>query len=61
MKKIECHISDDKSEVIDKICEINGYTRAEFNRRLIDEYLDRPLKTEPAILNSIKSFAIGHV
>lgn len=39
MKKIECHISDDKSKEIDKICDNEGYTRAEFNRRALESYL----------------------
>ena len=39
MKKIECHISDDKSKEIDKICDKEGYTRAEFNRRALELYL----------------------
>ena len=40
MKKIECHISDEKSEEIDKICDKEGYTRAEFNRRALELYLN---------------------
>jgi hypothetical protein len=39
MKKIECHISDEKSDEIDKICDKEGYTRAEFNRRALEAYL----------------------
>ena len=39
MKKIECHISDEKSQQIDKICDKEGYTRAEFNRRAVEAYL----------------------
>ena len=39
MKKIECHISDEKSKEIDKICDKEGYTRAEFNRRALELYL----------------------
>lgn len=39
MKKIECHISDEKSKQIDKICDKEGYTRAEFNRRALELYI----------------------
>ena len=39
MKKIECQISDEKSNLVDKICEEEGYTRAEFNRRALELYL----------------------
>lgn len=39
MKKIECQISDEKSYYIDKVCEKEGYTRAEFNRRALELYL----------------------
>lgn len=39
MKKIECQISEDKSVQIDEICDKEGYTRAEFNRRALELYL----------------------
>lgn len=39
MKKIECLVSDEKNRVIDEICEKEGYTRAEFNRRALELYL----------------------
>lgn len=39
MKKIECHISEEKSQQIDKICEKECYTRAEFNRRALENHL----------------------
>jgi hypothetical protein len=39
MKKIECQISEEKSEFIDKICEKECYTRAEFNRRALELYI----------------------
>lgn len=39
MKKIECYISDEKSENIDKICNKEGYTKAEFARRALELYL----------------------
>ena len=41
MKKIECLISDPKMKLIDSICNENGYTYAEFNRRAIDFYLGK--------------------
>ncbi len=40
MKKIESYISDEKSKQIDEICNKEGYTRAEFNRRALELYLD---------------------
>ncbi len=40
MKKIECYISEEKSEQIDKVCDKEGYTRAEFNRRALELYLN---------------------
>lgn len=39
MKKIECQISDEKAQIIDKICDKEGYTRAEFARRSLELYL----------------------
>lgn len=39
MKKIEAFISDEKIKTLDKVCEKECYTRAEFLRRAIDEYL----------------------
>ncbi len=39
MKKIECLISDEKSQQIDSICDKEGYTRAEFTRRALELYL----------------------
>jgi hypothetical protein len=39
MKKIQCFLSEEKMGVIDSICEKNGYTRAELNRRALDLYL----------------------
>ena len=41
MKKIECLISDKNMKLIEIICEQNGYTYAEFNRRAIDAYLGK--------------------
>ena len=38
--KIECQISEEKSQFIDKICEKEKYTRAEFNRKAIEFYLE---------------------
>jgi hypothetical protein len=40
MKKIECLISDEKNEFIDKVCDSEGYTRAEFNRRALELYIN---------------------
>lgn len=42
MKKIECLVSDEKMEEIERICQKEGYTRAEFMRRTIDNYINRP-------------------
>ncbi len=42
--KIECHISDTKSKIIEDLC--NGYTFAEFNRRAIDFYLENYFKLQ---------------
>lgn len=39
MKKIECQISDEKSQQIEQICNKEGYTYAEFNRRALEYYL----------------------
>jgi metal-responsive CopG/Arc/MetJ family transcriptional regulator len=39
MKKIECLISDEKSQEIDNICDKECYTRAELNRRALEAYL----------------------
>ena len=41
MKKIECMVSIEKSNIIDVICEKEGYTRAEFNRRALDSFLNQ--------------------
>ncbi len=43
MKKIECQIADRIMKKIDDICDENGYTHAEFNRKAIEEYLDKSL------------------
>lgn len=40
MKKIECLISDEKDELINKICDKECYTRAEFTRRALELYLN---------------------
>jgi hypothetical protein len=42
MNKIECLISPQKMGHIDTICKENGYTRAEFTRRALETYLDKP-------------------
>lgn len=39
MKKIECLLSDEKNKTIDTLCDKECYTRAEFNRRAIENYL----------------------
>lgn len=41
MKKIECVIGAEKNAIIDGICEKESYTRAEFNRRAIDVFLNQ--------------------
>ncbi len=41
MKKIESYMSDDKFDDINKICEKEGYTKAEFNRRALEYFLDK--------------------
>jgi len=41
MKKIECQISEEKMNQVDTLCQRNGYTYAEFNRRAIDVFLNR--------------------
>ncbi len=39
MKKLEFFVSDDRAALIDKICDKEGYTRAEFNRRAVEKYM----------------------
>lgn len=42
MNKIECLVSEQKMTIINNICSAENYTRAEFNRRAIDYYLEKP-------------------
>ena len=61
MKKIECHISDEKSAEIDKICDKEGYTRAEFNRRALENYLYSLSHKEITIYPETIEDAVKHI
>lgn len=39
MKKIECLVSKEKDDFINAVCDKEGYTRAEFNRRAVELYI----------------------
>lgn len=40
MNRITCIVSDEMMENINKICKQNHFTRAEFNRRAIEDYIN---------------------
>ena len=46
LKKIESFIPERKMLVVDYICKANGYTRAEFMRRALDDFLNKSLKSK---------------
>lgn len=46
LKKIESFISIKRMIAIDYICNNNGYNRAEFTRRALDELLNKLLKSK---------------
>ena len=56
MKKIECEVTDEVNDCIDKLCEQSSYTRAEFNRRAINWYIDFRLEVKLSRENKIKFF-----
>ena len=56
MKRIECLISDDISNAVDKIVEYRQQTRAEFNRRAIENYIEEELTAQNVFKNKINKF-----
>jgi group I intron endonuclease len=54
LSKINCNISQESSRKIDRICEVNRYTRAEFNRRAITMLLSYYNDNGQKNLNFIK-------
>lgn len=54
MKKIECFIPDEINEAIDKLREQKHQTRAEFNRRALENYVYNQLDNNS--LNKLKEF-----
>ncbi len=58
MKKIESLISEEKMDKVDVVCEKEGYTRAEFMRRAIDNHLALR-QTAAEISNAIREATIN--
>lgn len=56
MKRIECYISDDVSQVVDKLRKPSNQTRAEFNRQAIEQYIDNQLIIKANFNNKVKNF-----
>ncbi len=54
MRKIECFIPDEISKAVDKIREQKHQTRAEFNRRALEDYVYNQLENND--LNKLKEF-----
>jgi len=54
MKKIECFIPDEINEAVDKLREQKHQTRAEFNRRALEDYVYNQLENNN--LDKLKEF-----
>ena len=59
MKKIECFISDEISDVIDKMTIPLKQSRAEFVRIAIIKHIDDSLKFNPSFDRKVKEFLGG--
>lgn len=55
MRKIECLITEDISQVVDKLRELKHQTRAEFNRQAILDRVDKELSNNN-LQDKIKEF-----
>lgn len=43
LKKVECHITEEKRLLIESLCEETRQTRAEFVRRALDNHIEAAL------------------
>lgn len=54
--KIECQLGKEINDCVDKICEQKKFTRAEFNRRAVEFYIDFLLETRIKKEDKIKMY-----
>lgn len=56
MKRIECLISDEFDEIVDKLRKPLNQSRAQFNRTAIEEYIKNQLEIQVKLQDKIKKF-----